>query len=108
LINFNHSFEELEAINEIGPELAKNIVEYFGNDAHKRILNELVLILNIKYFEKKTSNSTSIFAGKKVCITGSFSLNGEKISRDELVKRLEELGGEFVNNVSKNTDFLLA
>jgi DNA ligase (NAD+) len=93
---------------EIWIESAKNIVDYFNNEAHKRILAELVEVLNIKYYEKKDISGNSIFRWKKVCITGSFELEWKKISRDELIKKLEEVGGEFVGSVSKKTDFLLA
>jgi DNA ligase (NAD+) len=108
LLNFSYTTEEVEALYEIWPELAKNIVEYFTQEAHKRILEELLDILNIKFYEKKDINWNSVFKWKKVCITGSFELNWSKISRDELIKKLEEVGGEFVSSVSKKTDFLLA
>ncbi|RKW23198.1 hypothetical protein D8B46_03785 [Candidatus Gracilibacteria bacterium] len=67
-------------------------------------------ILNLEFYkqEEKKFDENSFFAGKKVCITGSFERNGEKISRDKLVEILEKNGGEFVSSVSKNTDFLLA
>ncbi|MDR1944855.1 MAG: hypothetical protein LBQ59_01900 [Candidatus Peribacteria bacterium] len=38
LLNFSYTFEEVGALYEIGPEIAKNILEYFQNEAHKRIL----------------------------------------------------------------------
>jgi DNA ligase (NAD+) len=43
-----------------------------------------------------------------MCITWSFQQDWKKISRDELVKKLEEVGGEFIWSVSKNLDYLLA
>jgi DNA ligase (NAD+) len=44
-----------------------------------------------------------------MCITGSFIWDdGNKISRDDLVEKLEKVWGSFVSSVSKNTDFLLA
>lgn len=39
-----------------------------------------------------------------MCITGSF----EGYSRDDLVKILEDQGGEFMSSVSAKTDYLLA
>ena len=84
------------------------MIDYFKNDAHLRILEELIHILDIKYYIEKTSSSDSIFSWKKVCITWSFESNWEKVSRDDLVIKLEEVWWEFVGSVSKNTDYLLA
>ncbi|MBB1565240.1 NAD-dependent DNA ligase LigA [Candidatus Gracilibacteria bacterium] len=109
-LDFSYSLEELEDLKDIGAETAKSILEYFQNKAHKEILAEMMEILNLEFYkqEEKTFDENSFFAGKKVCITGSFEKNGEKISRDKLVEILEKNGGEFVSSVSKNTDFLLA
>ena len=41
--------------------------------------------------------------GKTFVITGSFS-----VSRDEIKKEIEELGGKVSSSVSKKTDFVLA
>ncbi|MFK7780625.1 MAG: NAD-dependent DNA ligase LigA [Candidatus Gracilibacteria bacterium] len=108
LINFSVDIEKLENLEDIGPEITKNVIEYFNNEAHKKILKELAEILNIKYFEEKLLNSNSIFSGKKVCITGGFELDGKKIARDILVIKLEDVGGDFMSSVTKNTDYLLA
>ena len=109
-LNFSYSLEELEDLKDIWGETAKSILEYFQNEAHKKILSEMMDILNLEFYkqEEKTFDENSFFAGKKVCITGSFEKNWEKISRDKLVEILEKNGWEFVSSVSKNTDFLLA
>ena len=109
-LNFSYSLEELEDLKDIWAETAKSILEYFQNKAHKEILAEMMEILNLEFYkqEEKTFDENSFFAGKKVCITGSFERNWEKISRDKLVEILEKNGWEFVSSVSKNTDFLLA
>jgi DNA ligase (NAD+) len=100
--------EELEQLPDIWPEIANNVIEYFNNEAHKKILGELIEILNIKYYKNTNTDSKSIFAWKKVCITWSFELDWVKISRDDLVKKLEEVWWDFVWTISKNTDYLLA
>ncbi len=108
IINFSYSLEDLEKLSDIWPEIGQNVIDYFKNEAHVRILEELTHILNLNYYIEKTSNSDSIFSWKKVCITWSFELNWEKVSRDDLIIKLEEVWWEFVGSVSKNTDFLLA
>ena len=108
LVNFSVDEERLENLEDIWPEIAKNVIEYFNIDSHKRILLELSDILNIKYYENKAINSDSILAWKKVCITWSFEVDWKKVSRDDLVKQLEEVWWQFVWSVSKNLDYLLA
>jgi len=108
LLNFNDNIEDLENLEDIWPEIAKNVIDYFWWDAHLRILWELVEILNINYYKEKIVVGNSIFNWKNVCITGSFIENWNKIARDELVELLEEVWWEFISTVSKNTDYLLA
>jgi len=108
ILDFSLWEEDLISLNDIWPELAKNIVNYFNSDAHKIVLTQLVNILNIKYYEYINIDTNSIFNNKKVCITWSFELNWEKVSRDSLVEKLEKSGWEFVSSVTKKTDFLLA
>lgn len=108
IIKFSYSLEDLEKLSDIWPEIWQNVIDYFKNEAHVRILEELTHILDINYYIEKTSSSDSMFFWKKVCITWSFESNWEKVSRDDLVIKLEEVWWEFVGSVSKNTDFLLA
>jgi len=108
LLNFWWNIELLEHLDDIWPEIAKNVIEYFGSSAHMFILKGLVEILNITYYENKVLNNDSIFFWKKVCITWSFEKDWKKIARDDLVTQLEEKWGNFVSSVSKNTDYLLA
>ena len=108
LLNFPYKIEDLEKLPEIWPEIAKNIYNFFNNDANKRLLSDLVKVLNIEFYkENKNIEKNSEFFTKKICITWSFEINWKKISRDELIKIIEENWGEFINSVSKNIDFLL-
>lgn len=109
LLLFTSNLEILEKLEDIWPEIAKNVIEYFSSESHKRILSELVEILDIKYYENKALNSDSIFAWKKVCITWSFIWEDwKKIPRDDLVKKLEEAWWDFMSSVSRATDYLVA
>ncbi len=108
ILDFSLTEDDLISLNDIWPELAKNIVNYFNSDSHKIILTQLVDILNIKYYEYINIDTNSIFNNKKVCITWSFELEWQKVSRDSLVEKLEKSGWEFVSSVTKKTDFLLA
>lgn len=107
LINFSYGLEKLEDLDDVWPEIAKNIIEYFSLDDNKKFLFELIQVLDIKYYENKNLDSDLIFSWKKVCITWNFEYEWNKVSRDDLIKKLENSGWEFVSSVSKNTDFLL-
>lgn len=104
LINFSHDIEELEELDDVWPEIAKNVIEYFNNESHKRLLDQLSKILNIEYYKEKVIINDSILNWKKVCITWSF----EWYSREQLAEKLELVWWSFVTSVSKNTDYLLA
>jgi DNA ligase (NAD+) len=112
LLEFPYNEEDLVKLEDIWPEIALNVCEYFNNQAHKRILSELAEILNIYYYEKLeiiADWNESIYFWKKMCITWSFiSDEWKKVSRDDLVIQLESVWWDFVWSVSKNTDFLLA
>ncbi len=115
LLQFPYTIEDLVALDDIWPEIAQNMIDYFSNDAHKIILEQLDAILDISYYTSPPAplltweGRQSIYFWKKMCITGSFVWDdGNKISRDELVKKLESVWWEFTGSVSKNTDFLLA
>lgn len=105
LLNFNYELEDLEKLDDVWPEIAKNVIEYFKNEDNKILLTKLVEILNIEFY-KKIYNFSKVwyFTWKKMCITWSF----DWYTRDELIKKLEDNGWEFVSSISKNTDYLLA
>ena len=112
LLEFPYTSEDLVELDDIWPEIAINVCEYFSNEAHIRILTELSEILNITYYQKLeiiSDWSKSIYFWKKMCITWSFIwTDWNKVARDDLVKQLESVWWDFVSSVSKNTDFLLA
>lgn len=108
LLKFDHTLETIEQIPDIGPEVAKNLQEYFSDPKNISLCQKLSELLEIEYYVLPVQSSSSIFSGKTVCITGSFEHNWEKVSRDTLVEQLESLWGKFTSSVSKKTDFLLA
>ena len=105
LLDFSYNIEEIENLDDIWPEIAKNMQEFFTNSTNKKLLENLVNILNIEFYKEKViKNTDNIFFWKKVCITWSFW----NIKRPDLIKSLEEVWWNFVTSVSKNTDFLVA
>ncbi|MCT4616844.1 MAG: NAD-dependent DNA ligase LigA [Candidatus Gracilibacteria bacterium] len=103
IINFNYNIEDLLELNDVGPEIAKNIVNFFHNPDNEEFLEKLISKLNIEFPDKNNNNNAKLL-DKKFCVTGSF----DNYKRDELVKIIEENGGEFFSSVSGKLDYLLA
>ena len=101
----NATEEELISLPDISNIIANCICTYFKTDANQIELSKLFEAgVKPKNLENKAKeNQTSIFAGKKVVLTGALSF-----SRTKATEMLEEAGAEVVSSVSKNTDFVVA
>jgi len=98
----NASFEELIAVREVGPEIARSIVEFFREKANQALLKKLEKAgVRPKALSKPKSN---VLAGKTFVFTGT--LKG--FSRTEAEKLVEEMGGHASSSVSKKTDYVVA
>ena len=101
LINAN--YEELMNINDMGPILAKNIVDFFSNVQNLELINNLKNIgINMKYLGEKIVEN-EYFINKKFVVTGTLNNYG----RDEIKNIIESHGGLTSNSVSKNTDIVI-
>ncbi|MEQ2527787.1 NAD-dependent DNA ligase LigA [Bacillaceae bacterium CLA-AA-H227] len=102
------TYEQLTAINEIGDKMADSIVSYFELEEVQELLQELKEIgVNMEYKGPKPisiEDSTSIFAGKTVVLTGKL----EQLSRNEAKDEIERLGGKVAGSVSKKTHLVIA
>lgn len=98
------SIEELQNVKDIGEVIAQNIYNYFSN---KNNLNEIENLLScgitIEEYLNKTIDETSFFFNKKVVLTGALN----NYTRQEASKIIEDMGGEVVSSVSKNTNIVL-
>ncbi len=96
--------EELMEVEEIGPNIAESIGQFFGSDQNKELIERL-RDFGLR-FEDEASDRLSAqpFAGKVFVITGTL----EGLTRDEAKARIQALGGKVTGSVSAKTDFLLA
>lgn len=101
LLDFSYDNEILADLKDIWEETAKNITDFFWDPENKIFLEKILTHIEIEFSQKVVWGK---YAGKKICITGSF----EWYSRDELIEKLENMWWSFASSVSKNTDFLLA
>lgn len=97
---------EFEAIEDIGPTIAKTIVDFFANEENRKIVERLRsagLQMAISSDSMPTKLSDTL-DGKNIVISGVFSYH----SRDQYKDMIEAHGGKNVSSISKKTDFVLA
>jgi DNA ligase (NAD+) len=96
--------EELAAIEGIGPERAASIRGWFANKTNQDLIESLEKA-GIKMDESvSTVAASSALAGKSIVVTGTLV----KYGREEIERRLRDLGAKASGSVSKKTDYLLA
>jgi DNA ligase (NAD+) len=94
--------EELQQVEEVGPRIAKSIVEFFAEPRNRELVEELRAAgLTLK--GKKKERGTRL-AGKTFVLTGTLG----NYTRDEAKKLIEDAGGKVVGSVSKKTDYVVA
>lgn len=97
------SIEELTNIPDIGEIIAKSVTEYFMDETHQAILEELKeLGLNTTYLGPKIEINPE-FSGKSFVLTGSLTI----FTREEAKEKIESLGGKTVESVSKKTSVVI-
>ncbi len=94
-------YDDLIAINEIGPEIAESIAHFFKTGENLKMLNDL----KKEGFRIKDGEfeNEEILKGKTLVITGEL----ESFTRDEAREKIESLGGHAAASVSGNTDYLV-
>ena len=97
------SEEELTTIPDIGGIIAKSVVEYFNDNHHRSIVEELKEIgLNTKYLGQEVEENSE-FNGKTFVLTGSLQL----FTREEAEEKIEQLGCKASSSVSKKTSAVI-
>ncbi len=97
------SFEELEAIDGVGPIVAKSIVGYFKDTQN---IKEVERMYSLVFIEKITFKKVtpSVIFGKTFVLTGTLS----DLDRDEAKALIKKQGGKVSSAVSSKTDFVIA
>ena len=99
----NASLEELSEIEDIGPIMAKSIVEFFSEEQTKDLVKKLKLA-GVNTEIKLEENVDERFSGKIFVLTGSL----ENYTREEAENIIERFGGNVSSSVSKKTSYVLA
>lgn len=96
--------EQLCAIEDVGPQIAENIVKYFEDIRNLEILSRLREAGLQMEGEPEAAPDSDKLAGLNIVISGTFTHH----SRDEYKAMIEANGGKNVGSVSKKTSFILA
>ncbi len=98
----DQGIEGLEAINEIGPIVARSIYSFFRMKENKRVIEKLTKA-GVNTVLSVTDQVSSDIEGKIFVITGSL----ESFSRQGAEELIRRLGGNASSSVSKKTDYLV-
>lgn len=95
--------ERLEAIDGIGPTMAASVVDFFGAQANRDLVERLRAAgVNLRGNPKP--RAVGEIGGKTFVLTGTLS----RFTRQEAKSQIEARGGKVSGSVSKKTDFVVA
>jgi DNA ligase (NAD+) len=96
------SAEELERVEEVGPRISEAILEFFGREKNRGLVEHL-RAAGVDMTAEKKQRSTQL-AGLTFVLTGTLPT----LSREEAKARIETAGGKVSGSVSKKTSYLVA
>jgi len=96
-------YEDLDKIYEVGPVVAKSIVDYFSCVSTKKLIEDFKKAgLNLK--EQVPAVKHTALSGKTVVFTGEL----KEFRRSQAEDLVRSLGGNASSSVSKDIDFVVA
>jgi DNA ligase (NAD+) len=93
----------LQAIDDIGPEVASSIAGFFSNAANRQLLADFKS-LGLWPVSSTASSGAGPLKDKNFIFTGSIS----GLSRENARETVESRGGKVVGSISKNIDYVVA
>jgi DNA ligase (NAD+) len=97
------SVEDLNAIEEIGPEIARSVHAWFHDGQNRKLLARLRKAGVRTEDPEPEALPEGPLSGKTIVITGGL----ESMSRDEATAAAQAAGARVASNVSKKTDFVV-
>ncbi|HUS45729.1 MAG TPA: NAD-dependent DNA ligase LigA [Phycisphaerae bacterium] len=104
--------ERLLEVEDVGPEVARSVVEWFGNKQNRHLVEKLKQHGIRPKMKARVSEGPGApgwraakgpLSGKTVVVTGEL----ESMTRDEAQEAIRLAGGKATGSVSKNTDFVV-
>ena len=99
----NATIDELTNIDEIGPTMAKSLVEYFGNKRNRQLIEGL-RHAGVRLEEEVQEAAGNELEGQIIVLTGKLTSMG----RSEAGAILEADGAKVTGSVSKKTTLVIA
>jgi DNA ligase (NAD+) len=93
---------ELDNIIGIGPAIAEELADFFGEHRNVALVDELAAELTIEDAARSQTTDSEI-TGKVLVFTGTL----ETMTRPEAKARAEALGAKVTDSVSKKTDIVV-
>jgi DNA ligase (NAD+) len=97
------SREQLEAIPDVGPIVAKSIFEWFAESYNQKLLEKFKKY-GVQVTAEKVSQLSATLAGKTFVLTGTLL----SLSREQAQEKVRERGGDVSSSVSKQTSYVVA
>jgi DNA ligase (NAD+) len=97
----NSSSEDLEAVEGIGPVVAKSIASFFNQDRNRMTISQL--LASGIHIESQTKKKTAKLEGKVLVLTGAL----ESLTRSQAKEMIKACGGKVSESVSRNTDYVV-
>ena len=97
------SGDELRAVRDIGPEVARSLREYFDEPRNRDAVKRLIRHLEIEAPPAPAAGRGAL-RDKSVVLTGSL----ETMTREEAERKVLAAGGRVSSSVSRKTDFVVA
>ncbi len=98
----SEAFQNLVAIDGIGPSVAADILGFFAEKHNRRVLRDLAAQVTAKDFAGAEQVDSPI-AGKTIVFTGGLA----SMTRSEAKARAENLGAKVTGSVSAQTDYVV-
>lgn len=96
--------EALLQVPDVGPIVARSIIEFFGEDHNREVIEQL-RAAGVHWDEGEPVRAPSgELAGKTFVLTGTLPT----LSRDQAKALIEAQGGKVAGSVSKKTDYVVA
>ena len=96
------SVEEIEALHEIGPVVARSVHDWFRDPANRRLVGRLKKA-GLRTEEDAAAAGSRTLQGKQFVVTGTL----ESMTRGEAKAAIEERGGRVTSSVSKKTSYVV-
>ena len=95
--------DEIDAIYEIGPVVARSVADWFADDANRDLVRRLAEA-GVGTEQPEAAESSRTFQGLQFVLTGSLA----GMTREEAKAAIEARGGRVTSAVSKKTAYLVA